>query len=283
MLILINCLSQKLKLFLCFYFLNANLYLLCSGKKAHFISTNNNNVNKGPQLHSLLSEITAQEQLQRAKRYKSKDTSNLELDFCNNCDIYLGGLFPVHAPKYMRQTSENVTQINNGLSNLDRFFLSNINCGEIKKERGIQRLEAMLFAIDLINNSTSLLPYIKLGAKIYDTCDRDTIAVEKSLNFVNDYFLLNNENIVNDFVCENENSLGTRRHSLRNSSTVPRKKYEVIYKRKVIGVIGAASSSVSIQVANLLRLFKVTLADMFRASKYCNKELAFFEYKRYLK
>lgn len=54
-----------------------------------------------------------------------------------------------------------------------------LNCGEIKKERGIQRLEAMLYAIDLINNSTDLLPNIKLGAKIYDTCDRDTIALEK--------------------------------------------------------------------------------------------------------
>ena len=257
MLILVNYLSQNFRLILCFYLLIANLYLLCSGKKSYLISNkNNNNVNRGPQFKSLLSEA-AQAEVQKTKRNIPKDTSNLELDFCNNCDIYLGGLFPVHAPKYMRQTPENVTQINFASTNLERYFMSNINCGEIKKERGIQRLEAMLFAIDLINNSTSLLPYIKLGAKIYDTCDRDTIAVEKSLNFVNDYFLLNNENIVNDFVCENENSLGTRRHSLRNSSSVPRKKYEAIYKRKVIGVIGAASSSVSIQVANLLRLFKV--------------------------
>jgi len=67
---------------------------------------------------------------------------------------------------------------NRTIENLD--LLSNsMNCGNIKKERGIQRLEAMLYAIDLINNSTNILPNIKLGAKIFDTCDRDTIALEK--------------------------------------------------------------------------------------------------------
>ncbi len=30
------------------------------------------------------------------------DTSNLLLHYCENCDLYLGGLFPIHAPKYAR-------------------------------------------------------------------------------------------------------------------------------------------------------------------------------------
>ena len=80
------------------------------------------------------------------------------------------------------------------------------------------------------------------------------------MNFVNDYFILNNENIINDFSCENDNFI--RHHTDKNKgkvSPVPKKKYETIYRRKVIGVIGAASSSVSIQVANLLRLFKVRI------------------------
>ena len=244
MLILTQFLSQRSKFIFYIHFLFINWYS-CSVY---------NLVNK---YTSSINVVTLRSQIPEAqltKRYV-KDSSNLELDYCNNCDIYLGGLFPVHAPKYMRQTSENATQSEKA-SSLDNFLYNNINCGEIKKERGIQRLEAMLFAIDLINNSTSLLPYVKLGVKIYDTCDRDTIALEKCLNFVNDYFLLNNENIVNDFSCENENVF-SRRHVQRNVSVSPRKKYDVIYKRKVIGVIGAASSSVSIQVANLLRLFKV--------------------------
>ncbi len=134
-------------------------------------------------------------------------------------------------------------------------------CGEIKKERGIQRLEAMLYAIDLINADPKLLPGIRLGTRIFDTCDRDTIALERSIEFVSDHFLLNSENIVDDFVCDAGTGVDTlvslARNSSRSSGYSPRKLRSKIQRRKVVGVIGAASSSVSVQVANLLRLFQV--------------------------
>ncbi|MCJ8735966.1 hypothetical protein PDJAM_G00253510, partial [Pangasius djambal] len=76
-------------------------------------------------------------------------------------DIILGGLFPVHARGERGAP-----------------------CGELKKEKGIHRLEAMLFAIDLINKDPELLPNITLGARILDTCSRDTYALEQSLTFV---------------------------------------------------------------------------------------------------
>ncbi|XP_011371786.1 metabotropic glutamate receptor 4 isoform X2 [Pteropus vampyrus] len=76
-------------------------------------------------------------------------------------DITLGGLFPVHG-----RGSEGKA------------------CGELKKEKGIHRLEAMLFALDRINNDPDLLPNITLGARILDTCSRDTHALEQSLTFV---------------------------------------------------------------------------------------------------
>lgn len=68
-------------------------------------------------------------------------------------DIILGGLFPVHARGER-----------------------GVPCGELKKEKGIHRLEAMLFAIDLINKDPELLPNVTLGARILDTCSRDTYA-----------------------------------------------------------------------------------------------------------
>jgi hypothetical protein len=157
----------------------------------------------------------------------------------------------------------------------DQIYLNEITCGEIKKERGIQRLEAMLFAIDLINNSTELLPNLRIGAKIYDTCDRDTIALDKCLKFVSDHFLINDAEIVNDFSCpltneytkhfyngafnsiDNNNNNNQKQQATSVSTLVPQKNEDRIYKRKIAGVIGAASSSVSIQVANLLRLFQV--------------------------
>uniref|UniRef100_A0A673NP18 Metabotropic glutamate receptor 8-like n=1 Tax=Sinocyclocheilus rhinocerous TaxID=307959 RepID=A0A673NP18_9TELE len=127
-------------------------------------------------------------------------------------DIILGGLFPVH-------------------SRGER----GAPCGELKKEKGIHRLEAMLFAIDLINKDPDLLPNVTLGARILDTCSRDTYALEQSLTFVQALI----ERDSTDVRCA--------------SGEQP------IFAKpdKIIGVIGAAASSVSIMVANILRLFKV--------------------------
>lgn len=129
-------------------------------------------------------------------------------------DIILGGLFPVH-------------------SRGDR----GTPCGELKKEKGIHRLEAMMFAIDLINKDPELLPNITLGARILDTCSRDTYALEQSLTFVQALI----ERDGSDVRCTNGDP--------------------PIFTKpdKIVGVIGAAASSVSIMVANILRLFKVRL------------------------
>uniref|UniRef100_A0A8C2E0A7 Glutamate receptor, metabotropic 8b n=1 Tax=Cyprinus carpio TaxID=7962 RepID=A0A8C2E0A7_CYPCA len=127
-------------------------------------------------------------------------------------DIILGGLFPVHARGERGAP-----------------------CGELKKEKGIHRLEAMLFAIDLINKDPDLLPNVTLGARILDTCSRDTYALEQSLTFVQALI----ERDSTDVRCA--------------SGEQP------IFAKpdKIVGVIGAAASSVSIMVANILRLFKI--------------------------
>ncbi|XP_037539778.1 metabotropic glutamate receptor 4-like [Nematolebias whitei] len=127
-------------------------------------------------------------------------------------DISLGGLFPVHA------------RGNDGKA-----------CGELKKEKGIHRLEAMLFALDRINNDNELLPNITLGARILDTCSRDTHALEQSLTFVQALI----EKDSTDVKC------------LSGGPPI------ITKPERVVGVIGASSSSVSIMVANILRLFKI--------------------------
>lgn len=75
--------------------------------------------------------------------------------------LTLGGLFPVHARG-----------------------VDGVPCGDLKKENGIQRLEAMMYALDQINQDEQLLPNITLGARVLDTCSRDTYALEQSLTFV---------------------------------------------------------------------------------------------------
>uniref|UniRef100_A0A4W5MVI9 Glutamate metabotropic receptor 7 n=1 Tax=Hucho hucho TaxID=62062 RepID=A0A4W5MVI9_9TELE len=126
--------------------------------------------------------------------------------------LTFGGLFPVHT---------------RGAESMP--------CGDIKKENGIHRLEAMLYALDQINLDDQLLPNITLGARVLDTCSRDTYALEQSLTFVQALI----QKDTSDVRCTNGEP-------------------PVFVKpEKVVGVIGASASSVSIMVANILRLFQI--------------------------
>ncbi|KAG5274723.1 hypothetical protein AALO_G00139440 [Alosa alosa] len=128
-------------------------------------------------------------------------------------DISLGGLFPVHARGHDGKA-----------------------CGELKKEKGIHRLEAMLFALDRINNDHSLLPNIRAGSASWILrAFATTAALEQSLTFVQALI----EKDGSDVKC------------LGGGAPIISK------PERVVGVIGASASSVSIMVANILRLFKV--------------------------
>ncbi|XP_053575730.1 metabotropic glutamate receptor 3 [Bombina bombina] len=129
-------------------------------------------------------------------------------------DLVLGGLFPIN-------------EKGGGVE----------ECGRINEERGIQRLEAMLFAIDQINRDSFLLPGIKLGVHILDTCSRDTYALEQSLEFVRASLTKVDET---EYMCPDGS------YAIQENSPL-----------LIAGVIGGSYSSVSIQVANLLRLFHI--------------------------
>uniref|UniRef100_A0A8C6P442 Metabotropic glutamate receptor 3 n=1 Tax=Nothobranchius furzeri TaxID=105023 RepID=A0A8C6P442_NOTFU len=129
-------------------------------------------------------------------------------------DLVLGGLFPVH-------------EKGSGME----------ECGRVNEDRGIQRLEAMLFAIDRINNDNSLLPGVSLGVHILDTCSRDTYALEQALEFVRASLTKVDDT---EFICPDGS------YALQDDSPLA-----------IAGVIGGSFSSVSIQVANLLRLFQI--------------------------
>ncbi|CAK9828387.1 Metabotropic glutamate receptor [Anthophora retusa] len=129
-------------------------------------------------------------------------------------DIVLGGLFPVHEK-------------------------GGASCGPNVYNRGVQRLEAMLFAVDQINNDERILPGITLGVHILDTCGRDTYALNQSLHFVR--ASLSNLDI-SVLECADK--------------SVPKVK-KTASAGPIFGVIGGSYSSVSLQVANLLRLFHI--------------------------
>lgn len=129
-------------------------------------------------------------------------------------DIILGGLFPVHEKG------------------------DHTPCGTSVYNRGVQRLEAMLYAVERVNRDPTILPNITIGVHILDTCSRDTYALNQSLQFVRSS--LNNLD-TSAFECADRSV-----PKMRKSASGP-----------VFGVIGGSYSSVSLQVANLLRLFHI--------------------------
>ena len=91
-------------------------------------------------------------------------------------DVVFGGLFPMHEHLVPPSSS------GKGAHGAIEF-----PCGAIKEEKGIQRLEAMLYAIDQINADPAILPNITIGAVVLDTCSSDTHALDQSMEFVRSY------------------------------------------------------------------------------------------------
>ncbi|XP_048879968.1 glutamate receptor, metabotropic 2a isoform X1 [Brienomyrus brachyistius] len=129
-------------------------------------------------------------------------------------DLVIGGLFPVH---HKGEGTE--------------------DCGTVNEQRGIQRLEAMLLALDEINHDERILPGLRLGAHILDSCSKDTYALEQSLEFVRASLTKVDET---EYICPDGS------YAIHDDLPLA-----------ISGVIGGSYSDVSIQVANLLRLFQI--------------------------
>lgn len=80
-------------------------------------------------------------------------------------DVVIGGLIPVHfSPNFAPHPG-------------------NSSCHGDFHLRGYKGVEAMLYAVELINNDTALLPNVTLGVDIKDTCGSVDYAIMESLSF----------------------------------------------------------------------------------------------------
>ncbi|KAL4696952.1 hypothetical protein H8959_002650 [Pygathrix nigripes] len=111
-------------------------------------------------------------------------------------------------------------------------------CGAVREQYGIQRVEAMLHTLERINSDPTLLPNITLGCEIRDSCWHSAVALEQSIEFIRDSLI------------SSEEEEGLVRCVDGSSSSFRSKK-------PIVGVIGPGSSSVAIQVQNLLQLFNI--------------------------
>ncbi|XP_052843537.1 metabotropic glutamate receptor 2 isoform X3 [Drosophila gunungcola] len=125
-----------------------------------------------------------------------------------------------------------------------------ITCGPIMPQGGIQALEAMLYTLDQVNKH-QLLPNVTLGAHLLDDCDKDTYGLEMAVDFI--------------------------KGSISNIDDAEYHCNKTQVRKVISGVVGAASSVTSIQVANLLRLFRIPQVSYFSTSpELSNKQR--FEY-----
>ena len=137
-----------------------------------------------------------------------------------NKDFVLGGLFPIH--------SDNTT-------------LHGKCAGDPILDLGLELTEAMLFTLDYINSNDSLLQGLSLGYDIRDSCYSESIGLEETID------LITAENAISSQTCQSivcQGMTGNMPTVISNLSAAP-----------IIGVVGAASSRVSVPVAGLLRLF----------------------------
>ena len=137
-------------------------------------------------------------------------------------DVIIGALFSVHHQPSAERVAER-------------------KCGEIREQYGIQRVEAMFHALDRINADPDLLPNITLGCEIRDSCWHSSVALEQSIEFIRDSLI----------------SIRDDKDSARCLDGAPHSQPPPSTKKPIAGVIGPGSSSVAIQVQNLLQLFNI--------------------------
>ena len=141
--------------------------------------------------------------------------------YIRNGDFMLGGLFPLHDE----------------------------DCQTLRELETLHRVEAMVYAIEVINNMTGshgILPNISLGFEIYDTCSSEAVSLSNGLRFVR--YL-----DIKGWHCTLDNAnYGV------NQST--------LFHNPVMGVIGTESSSTTIVVDQTYSIFHLPMVSYFATS-----------------
>lgn len=182
-------------------------------------------------------------------------------------DLMIGVLLPVHEqPSYD-----------------DSVKISKSKCGLIRDQYGIQRVEALLFMLDKINNELNLLPGIKLGVEIRDECWVTSVALEETIDFIKHTIASTKNEEESDenvpiFLDNNQMTEYTFNNSRDNiCQKILRDKEN---ENKILAVIGPAGSDLAINVQNLLQLFDIPqVAYSATSTDLSNKKM----YKTFLR
>ncbi|KAG5684310.1 hypothetical protein PVAND_013545 [Polypedilum vanderplanki] len=122
---------------------------------------------------------------------------------------------------------------------------------KVRELYGIQRVEVIFQTIDKINKDPELLKNIKLGVEIRDTCWYAPIALQQTIELIRDS-ILPYQSKSSFPQCSNTSIVENHNHE--NDETL-------------IGIVGPASSSIALQVQNLLQLFSIPQIGYSTTSK----------------
>ena len=171
-------------------------------------------------------------------------------------DLMIGALIPVHEqPSYTENTNPKQ------------------RCGKIRDQYGVQRVEALLYLLDKLNNKnvTKILPGITLGIDIRDECWESSIALEETIDFIKDTIssttsgdsISSESNNASDFAFntttiefqaqESNNALASASENSKCMSNLNSK----LNQNRIVAVVGPSGSTVTINVQNLLQLFDI--------------------------
>nr|QVK45748.1 G protein-coupled receptor [Proales similis] len=166
-------------------------------------------------------------------------------------DLMIGALLPVHEqPSYSERP--------NGPR----------ECGVIRDQYGVQRVEALLYMLDKINKDESFLPGVRIGLEIRDECWDSSIALEETIDFIKDTITSDTNLIGRDSSMSRLNESSSiaelTADQANKCSSLEREKQT---RNRILAVIGPGGSSVAINVQNLLQLFDIPQVGYSATSK----------------
>ena len=164
--------------------------------------------------------------------------------------VILKGLYgDISVPKLNGECYVRMGDLNIGILLSSRDAGVDMLCSKGLKSRTVlQYVEAVKFSIEEINERKDLLPNITIGYVFLDTCDKDLVALARSLYLVPDARSIN----------RNSNSTHQGGIGLNCSDKVQ--------SFDKIGIIGPSTSRQAVMVSSLMSLFEIPVLSTFATS-----------------
>ena len=119
----------------------------------------------------------------------------------------------------------------------------------LRSKWGTQYAEVLKYAIETINTRQDILPNISIGYIMMDACDRDLVALARSMSFI-----------------PTENNKDPSDSSFKFSEGFTDNCSESVKFYDIAGIVGPENSRYALMVASLMTLFEVPLLGTFTTS-----------------